>query len=162
LVIQLSMVLFLFIVILFGAFVNKNRTTDFDLIMFGIVFLFIGVHMGNLLYNFKLLRVYNDEDSGSTFNKSFSVVLLVLYTLGCIASIITIASSIYDALTIDRHPGLLNNSFYVMLLFMFIMFILSIWIIILQIKLLRILKRRQLAKADELLAQLGTDSENLR
>lgn len=158
LVIQLSMILFLFILILFGAFISRNRTTDFDLMMFGVFFLFIGVHIGNLIYNFKLYRVYNDDDGSLTFSKPFSIVLLVLYTLGCVASIFTIASSVYDALTIDRHPGLLNNPFYLMLLFLFIMFILSIWIIILQIKLLRFLKRRQLAKSDELLQQLGADS----
>jgi magnesium-transporting ATPase (P-type) len=155
LVIQLSMVLLFFLLMLFGAFMSRNSLTDFDLLMFGVVFLFIGVHVANLLYNFKLLRVYNDEPDTATFSKSLSMVLLTLYIIGFAASFFTIASSVYEALTIDGHYGLLNKPFYLMLLFIFIMAVLSIWIIILQIKLLRLLKRLQTAKADELVEIIG-------
>jgi hypothetical protein len=159
LVIQLSFVLLLFLLMLFGAFMGRSNITSFDLLMFGVIFLFIGVHIGNLLYNFKLLSVYNDEDGATTFNKSLSMALLILYILGCAASFFTIVSSLYEVLTSDRYAVMLNKPFYLMISFISILAFLSIWIIILQIKLLRLLKRRQLAKTDELVAHLGADTE---
>lgn len=160
--IQLVLILLFFLLLLLASITNRKNNTnnDFEVLMYGIFFAFIGVHMGNLLYNFKLLKGYKDEDGSATFSKSLSVVLLILYTLGCMFGIFIIIAALYEAMDINRSPNLLNASFWGMLIFMFILAILSIWIIILQIKLLRLLKRRQLTKADELVAQLGADSES--
>lgn len=156
------MILLLFVLVLVKVFQSLGVDSDFNLLTLSIFFLFIGVHITNLLYNIKLLKVYNDAENTTNFSKSLSVVLLILYTLGGMFNMLLIIAAVYEALDIYRRSNLLNPYFLGVLVFMFILVIFSIWIIILQIKLLRLLKHRQLTKADELLQQLGADAENLR
>jgi hypothetical protein len=160
LVVQITLLLCLFLLFIIKILVSRGDTISSDLLMSGVFSLFIGAHVSNLLYNFKLLKVYNDEDGSTTFNKSFSILLLILYIAGFACSFLIITSTLYDLLTNDGYAARVDIRLYVMLFYMSVLALLCIWIIILQIKLLRLLKQKQLAKADEMLAQLGTDSEN--
>lgn len=159
LIVQITMLLCLSLFVIIKISLSRANTISSVLLMFGVFFLYIGVHISNLLYNFKLLKVYNDEDGSTTFNKSFSILLLILYIAGFACNFLIITSTLYDLLTNDGYAARVDIRLYVMLFYMSVLALLCIWIIILQIKLLRLLKQKQLAKADELLAQLGADSE---
>ncbi len=162
LVVQITMLLCLFLLFIIKILVSRANTISSDLLMFGVFFLFIGAHVSNLLYNFKLLKVYKNEDGTATFNRSFSILLLILYILGFASSFFIITSTLYDLLSNDGYAARVDIWLYVMLFYMSVLAFLSIWIIILQIKLLRLLKRLQNARAEELVANLGAETENRR
>ena len=125
------------------------------------IFIYPLVCAGNLLYNFYLLRAYNaPPESKISFKKAGSIILLCLY-------IPLIALSIYGSYMLiselrtmySLHHVKLGLKQFLVVSSIILFGVTGIWMVVMQIKLLRLLKYTQLAKADELLAQLGADSE---
>jgi hypothetical protein len=162
LIVQITMLLCLSLFVTIKILASRVNTISSDLLMLGVFFLFISVHISNLLYNFKLLKVYKDEDGTATFNKSFSILLLIFYIAGFASNFFIITSTLYDLLTNDGYAARVDIRLYVMLFCMSVLAFLNIWISILQIKLLRLLKRLQTARAEELVAKLGAETEDRR
>lgn len=165
-IIQIVLMALWFGMIIWG-FINRRKAdiSLIDGIAMAISFLFVVIYLGNLLYNFRLLRVYHAAEYQLPFSKAFSSALLCIYAIFILFAMYLLFDLLYEFLVLKTFIGMpLKYRLFMcgLVALLFTVSFIGIWLVILQIKLLRILKRRQLAKSDELLAQLGMDSENPR
>jgi hypothetical protein len=129
-----------------------------DWIVFTAFLLALGVCLGNLLYNYRLLRAYRSPvEAPTSYSRTASILLLCFYAI-CTALSIALFVVLFTEL-VEPRPYKIRFNIIPWLLMggMLVLIVTSTWIIVLQIKLLRQLRRRVQAQEASLLEGLGQD-----
>lgn len=143
--------------------VSRISTSSKEWLLFIAFLLGLFASGSNLLYNFRLLRSYRSSSNTQVlYSRTLSIVLLCIYALFITFCIIFFCKEMYEIIKPKNYNTYYGPTLWLLLEYMALLTTTGVWIIILQIKLLRLLQHIQLTKADELLTQLGADSENPR
>jgi uncharacterized membrane protein len=146
---------------LLGLLVNVANTNRDDLVTIGLFFLVLTVHVGNNLYNLRLIKVMTANDSPPTFNRTLSIVLLLLHILAAVMELLIIGITLWQ---LSQTKPLLHKLivfYYCFTAYMGILALLSIWSIVTQITWLRSFKKRQQSASEQLLASIGHTAQDM-